>query len=224
MSSVLDIVRLQFLDRRILLGTALGTVVFVALGVGLSAVDVASQGSFGKGLASGVVGGWYGAIAAVQFTGLVRQLPFAVAMGRSRSSFYLGTLLWFLVQVLFHGVLLSLALAVERATGGWVAGIAFMGTSWADAGNPVGQFFVFAAPFVLTFPMVLLAAVVQVRFGGVGLAVAAVFAGAGAFFVLIGVGLLTVGAPQTVFQSLMLAAIGVLYAVAGWFVVQRAAV
>lgn len=50
---------------------------------------------------------------------VVRSLPFGVAMGVSRRSYYAGTLLLALGLALIDGLLLALLQAIERATHGW---------------------------------------------------------------------------------------------------------
>ncbi|HEX4216141.1 MAG TPA: ABC transporter permease [Candidatus Dormibacteraeota bacterium] len=50
---------------------------------------------------------------------MVRSLPFALAMGISRRSYYGGTLLLAVSVALVDGLLLAILQAVERATGGW---------------------------------------------------------------------------------------------------------
>jgi hypothetical protein len=218
---MLDILRLHLLDRRLMWGTLLGVLGFVALGVGVSAAEIASSGSFGKGFAIGIVGGAYGGVAAAQATAITRLLPFAVAMGRTRRDYHLGTVLLVLLETVVIGALLLLFLVVERLTGGWGADLRFLGTGWEQVGNPVGQFLVFAAPLLLVFPAILLGVVVHARWGRMGLLAGAVLAGAAAFAVIVATGLLTVGSPVAVADTVRLVALGVVFAVAAWFVLRR---
>ncbi len=224
MTAVLDIVRLHLLDRRLVAGTLLAVPVFVALGVGITAAEVAATGSFGRGFATGTVGGFYGGIAAVHLTSIVRLLPFAVAMGRTRRDVHLGTLLFTLLMALAVGALLHLALVVERTTGGWGAGLQFLGARWAGVANPVGQYLVVTAPLLVTFPLTVLVAVVLVRWGPSGLVAAGIIGGVVAFGVLVAVGLLTADAGAAVLTTTLLVALGLVAAVAGWGVLRRAPV
>lgn len=224
MTAVLDIVRLHLLDRRTVVGTLLAVPVFVALGIGITAAEVAASGSFGRGVATGMIGGFYGGIAAGHLTSIMRLLPFAVAMGRTRRDVHLGTLLFTLLMALAVGALLHLALLLERATGGWGAGLQFLGTRWAGVGNPVGQYLVVTAPLLVTFPLVVLVAVVLVRWGPTGLVAAAIIGGIVAFAVLVAVGLLTVDAGAAVLITTLLVVLGLVAAVAGWGVLRRAPV
>lgn len=221
MTGAIDVVRLHLLDRRLVLGTLLGVLVFVAFGVAVTAADVAAGGSFGKGFAIGIVGGLYAGIAGAQVTAISRLLPFTVAMGRTRRDHYLGTVHFVVLEAVVLGALLLLSLAVERVTGGWGADLRFVEQGWESVGNPVGQFMVFAAPLLLTFPAVLLGVVLFVRWGVSGLVVGAVLAGAAAFAVIVVTGLLTVGTTIPVADTVRLVAIGAVLAGAGWFVVRR---
>lgn len=220
MTAVLDIVRLHLLDRRLLLGSLLAVPLFVALGVGVTAAEIATTGSFGRGFATGIVGGFYGGIAAAHAVSITRLLPFTVAMGRARRDFHLGTLLFGLLMAVVLGALLHLALAVEGLTGGWGAGLQFLGGSWEPVGDPVGQYLVLAAPFLLTFPLTVLAAVALVRWGRRGL-FAVVVGGAVVLGVAVGLGLLPPGAGSRWLSTSLLAVLGLAMAVAGWSVLRR---
>ena len=50
---------------------------------------------------------------------IVRSLPFGLALGVSRRSYYTGTVLLALSLAGVYGLALALLQAVERATGGW---------------------------------------------------------------------------------------------------------
>ena len=224
MTAVTDIVRLHLLDRRLVLGVLLAVPLFVATGVGLTAADVAAQGSFGRGFAVGIVGGLYGALAAVHATAFRRLFTFALAMGRSRGAYAAGTLLFVVAESLVLGGLLHLALGIEQLTGGWGADLRFVAGGWAVVGNPLGQYAVFTAPFLLTFPLVLLACAVHARWARTGLLVAAVPAAAVALLVLVAVGLLTLDTSAPFLRTAMLLALGLVAVVAAWGVARRTAV
>jgi len=83
---------------------------------------------------------------------------------------------------------------------------------------------VLTAPFLLTFPMILLGTAVYVAWNRIGLLVAAVLAGAVAFGVLVAVGLLTFGEPPAVYSTSLLVTLGIVFTAAGWLVVRRAPV
>jgi hypothetical protein len=51
--------------------------------------------------------------------GIARQLPFALALGVSRRSFYAGTALLALAIAAVYGLALTVLQLIERATGGW---------------------------------------------------------------------------------------------------------
>ena len=224
MTAVTDVVRLHLLDRRSILGVVLAVPLFVAFGVALTAADVAAQGSLGRGFSIGIVGGLYGGIAGAQAVAFSRLFTFALAMGRSRGAYAASTLLFVLAESLVLGALLHLALGVEQLTGGWGAGLRFMAGGWTVVENPLGQYAVFTAPFLLTFPLVLLGCAVHARWARAGLLVAAVPAAAVAMLVVIAVGLLTLGSTPPVLRTAMLLALGLVAAAAAWGAARRAAV
>jgi hypothetical protein len=223
-TAVTDVVRLHLLDRRLLLGVLLVVPLFVAFGVALTAADVAAQGSLGRGFAIGIIGGLYGGLAGAQATGFSRLFAFALAMGRSRGAYAAGTLLFVLAQSLVLGGLLHLALGIEQLTGGWGADLRFMAGGWAVVDDPLGQYAVFTAPFLLTFPLVLLGCAVYARWARAGLPAAAVPAVAVVMLVLVAVGLLTLGSAPPVLRTAMLLALGLVAVAAAWGAARRAAV
>jgi hypothetical protein len=141
-------------------------------------------------------------------------------MGRTRREVHLGTLLFGLLLSLVLGALLHLALAVERLTGGWGAGLSFLGAGWGPVGHPLGQYLVLTAPFLLTFPLAVLASVVRVRWG-TGWPAAGVVA---AYGVLVGMGVLPVGAGDALLATALPVALGLVAAGAGRPAVRRAPV
>jgi hypothetical protein len=65
----------------------------------------------------------YFAVLGMQTIG--RSLPFGLTLGASRRSFYSGTALLGMALALVSGLVLTALQAVERATGGWGAGLNF---------------------------------------------------------------------------------------------------
>jgi hypothetical protein len=77
----------------------------------------------------------------VVYVQLVTQLlPFAMGVGLSRRSFYLGTAVMALAQSVGYGVVLTVLDAVEDATDGWSVGLHFWAPGRLDVGNPSCRF------------------------------------------------------------------------------------
>ncbi len=62
------------------------------------------------------------------------QLPFALALGVSRRSFYAGTALLAIALAAFYGLALTLLQLIERATGGWGPNLYFFRVPYLLAG------------------------------------------------------------------------------------------
>ena len=56
---------------------------------------------------------------------MIRSLPFALAMGASRRSFYLGTVALVVALAAVYGLAIAGLQALERATGGWGVSLYF---------------------------------------------------------------------------------------------------
>jgi hypothetical protein len=69
-----------------------------------------------------------------------RSLPFGLALGVSRRSYYTGTALLALIYAAVYGPALTALQAVERATGGWGVNMHHFGcrTSWRARGTSPG--------------------------------------------------------------------------------------
>ena len=61
---------------------------------------------------------------------MTRALPFGLMLGLSRRSYYLGTALLIVALGVVYGLALTVLQAVERATGGWGAGLHFFRVPW----------------------------------------------------------------------------------------------
>ena len=66
--------------------------------------------------------------------GIARQLPFALALGVSRRSFYAGTALAALAVAAVYGLGLTVLQLIERATGGWGLNLHFFRVPYLLAG------------------------------------------------------------------------------------------
>jgi hypothetical protein len=101
-------------------------------------------------------GGFTGGILALYITLLIgyvqavtQLLPLAMGMSLSRRSFYLGAALVAVVESLVYGIGLSVLTAVEDATGGWGADLAFWAPGPLDVDNAALQVLVSGTPVLL---------------------------------------------------------------------------
>jgi hypothetical protein len=74
---------------------------------------------------SGALAGIYVALIAVGALSIARQLPFALALGLSRRSFYVGTALLAVAMAAGYGLALAVLQLIEGATGGWGLNVHF---------------------------------------------------------------------------------------------------
>ncbi|MGH3418056.1 MAG: hypothetical protein ACRDOD_00440, partial [Streptosporangiaceae bacterium] len=63
-----------------------------------------------------------------------RQLPFALALGLSRRSYYIGTALFAVALAAVYGLALTVLQLIERATGGWGLRLEFFRVRYLLAG------------------------------------------------------------------------------------------
>ncbi|WP_431727603.1 ABC transporter permease [Verrucosispora sp. TAA-831] len=80
---------------------------------------------------------------------ITQDFPFAIGLGISRRSFYLGNVFSFGAQAVVYAGLLYLLAVIEEATGGWGVGLTFFGIPFLWVENPVLRFLGFAIPFLL---------------------------------------------------------------------------
>lgn len=112
---------------------------------------------------------------------ITQEFPFAIGLGISRRSFYLGNVLQLVGQAISYAAVLYLLALVEQATDGWGIDLRFFGLPFLWVENPVLRFLGFAIPFLLL--------------GFLGIAIALVFKrwGANGMFTLSTVALVTAG-------------------------------
>ncbi|QOC90877.1 ABC transporter permease [Micromonospora craniellae] len=80
---------------------------------------------------------------------ITQDFPFAIGLGVSRRSFYLGNVLQFGGQAIVYAAALYLLSMIEEATGGWGIDLTFFGIPFLWVENPVLRFLGFAIPFLL---------------------------------------------------------------------------
>lgn len=79
----------------------------------------------GAGFTTGGLIAIYIVAGTTQLTAMTQFFPFALGLSLTRREFYAGTWLFVLLQSAGLAVVLAIALAVERATGGWGAQLGF---------------------------------------------------------------------------------------------------
>lgn len=94
-----------------------GLILLFNLGIGL----LTGSGGFTTGGLTAL----YVVVAITQLTAMTQFFSLALGLSLTRREFYLGTWLFVLLQSVAYAVVLTVALAVERATGGWGTGLGF---------------------------------------------------------------------------------------------------
>ncbi|SCL17001.1 hypothetical protein GA0070616_1176 [Micromonospora nigra] len=80
---------------------------------------------------------------------ITQEFPFAIGLGITRRSFYLGNVLQLVGQAISYAAVLYLLTLVEQATNGWGIGLRFFGLPFGWVENPALRFLAFAVPFLL---------------------------------------------------------------------------
>ena len=117
-----------------------------------------------------------GAIMSIYIFTLVAHLvtmtqifPFALGLSVTRRDFFVGNAGYIVVQSLVQGVVLTLLLALERATDGWGQQLNFFGVPFMVTGNWFTQWLVYTVPFLLFSFVSVLAGTIFKRFGQTGM-------------------------------------------------------
>lgn len=120
--------------------------------------------------------GTTGALAALYITmgvayiqTMTQTFPFALSLGLTRRHFYLGASLLVVLESLLHGVLLTVVLAIERATGGWGLDLNFFGVPFLVQSNPVLQVVAYTVPLLALGFLGLMIGTVFRRWGQTGM-------------------------------------------------------
>ena len=123
MSTWVNVCRYHLIDRTTFTVTPWVILAFI-FGVNLAVAAAIPPGANGKDAVSGTLFGFYflfGALWAVT----ARSLPFGLALGVSRRSYFTGSLLLCLSLAVGNGLVLAVLQVVEGATGGWGLGVHF---------------------------------------------------------------------------------------------------
>jgi hypothetical protein len=165
MTRVLQAARLHLINPRVMLGIP-WLVVGVSFLINLAVWHLTSADADGR---------FSGGVLALYITGLViyvqavtQLLPFGMGVGLSRRTFYLGTIVVALVQSLGYGVCIAVLVAIEKATGGWGAGMDYWAPGILAVDDPLLQAFVSGAPMLAFASVGVGAGIVQKRWGQAG--------------------------------------------------------
>ncbi|MGA7172977.1 MAG: ABC transporter permease [Candidatus Dormiibacterota bacterium] len=128
MNNVLNVARYHLVDRLTYLIGPWGIVAFVFL---VNLLITASQGGPSPSKAVVVI---YLYFFALGLMSIGRSLPFGLALGASRRSYYIGTALLAITLAAAYGLALALLQVAERATHGWGVSLHFFQVSFILAG------------------------------------------------------------------------------------------
>jgi len=131
MSTWIKVARYQLTDRYVFV---IGPWLILALNFLITAVLVGDwPGRDGHAAYSGPAA-IYVYLIVTGALGIARQLPFALALGVSRRSFYAGTALLALALAAVYGLALTVLQLIERGTGGWGLNMYFFRVPYLLAG------------------------------------------------------------------------------------------
>lgn len=133
MNTWLSVARYQLTDRNVFV---IQPWVVLALDFLIVLVIVAQYpGRHGQAAYVGALAGIYVVLIVTGALSIARQLPFALALGVSRRSFYAGTALLALAVAAVYGLGLTVLQLIERGTGGWGLNLHFFRVPYLLAGS-----------------------------------------------------------------------------------------
>lgn len=159
MNRALTVARLQFVAWRVVLGWPWGILALSFL-INLALFSAMRENDDFEPVTGGLLS-IYIVMFIASISAITQDFPFAIGLGLSRRSFYLGNVLQFAAQAVVYAAVLYLLAVVEEATDGWGANLRFFGLPFLLVENPVLRFLGFAIPFLLL--------------GFIGIAIALVF-------------------------------------------------
>ena len=132
MSTWIKVARYQLTDRNVFV---IQPWLVLALDFLIILVIVAQYpGRHGQAVYAGALAGIYVVLIVTGALSIGRQLPFALALGVSRRSFYVGTALVALAVAAVYGLGLTVLQLIERGTGGWGLNLHFFRVPYLLAG------------------------------------------------------------------------------------------
>lgn len=132
MNTWIKVARYQLTDRNMFMVSPWGILTLDFL---ITLVIVASvPRGHGQVAYTGALSSIYVVLVVSGALNISRQLPFALALGVSRRSFYLGAALLSLVLAAVYGLVLTVLQLIERGTGGWGMNMKFFRAPYLLAG------------------------------------------------------------------------------------------
>ena len=126
MKTLVNVARYHLVDRLTYLALPWGIMAFSFLvNLVIATVLPSPQGDYTGGLVT-----IYIFLFVCGALSMTRSLPFGLMLGVSRRTYYLGTALLIVALGVVYGLGLTVLQAVERATGGWGAGLHFFRVPW----------------------------------------------------------------------------------------------
>jgi hypothetical protein len=131
MSTWIKVARYQLIDRNVIV-IPWGILSLVFLINVVIAAEIPAR--HGRALYVGALSAIYVIFIAAGALSISRQLPFALALGVSRRSFYVGTTLLWVALAAVYGLGLTVLQLIERGTGGWGLNLHFFRVPYLLAG------------------------------------------------------------------------------------------
>jgi hypothetical protein len=127
MNTLVDVARYHLVDRLqyVILPCGVTTFAFLVNLALFSMVPASPDGAYTGGLSALFV-----LLFVAGTLSVTKSLPFGSALGLSRRSYYLGTILLVLVVAAVYSMVIAVLQAVERATGGWGVAMHFFRIPW----------------------------------------------------------------------------------------------
>ncbi len=166
MNRVLQAARLQLVHPLVILGIP-WLIVGVSFAINVAVWHTTPAGDADNSFSGGILA-LYFTVMAVYVQAVTQLLPFAMGIGLSRRAFYLGTAVLAVAQALFYGLSLTVLTVIERATGGWGAGLEFWAPGPFEVDGLALQVLVFAAPMLAFMFVGVFLGVTQKRWGPAG--------------------------------------------------------
>ncbi|AEB46664.1 MULTISPECIES: hypothetical protein [Micromonospora] len=159
MNRTLTVARMQFVAWRSVVGWP-WAILLLSFAINLALFSAMNEKDDFEPTTGGLMS-IYVVMFVASISAITMDFPFAIGLGVSRRSFYLGNVLHFVGQAIVYAAVLYLLAVIEQATDGWGVNLRFFGIPFLMVEHPVLRYLGFAIPFLLL--------------GFVGIAIAVVF-------------------------------------------------